>query len=165
MEKRRKLMDAWAAYCAKREMAAREQDGADQGIERLIDEQNCTIFGAFCVRPLSFINADADGSYHVRTTRYTRQWLRPTKLREYCGSDQFVPDVRDAEYQLYWAVVDGNIRARHGGRLLTPEEAHALREKSWSSVEGDLYALPSDLELSVKDAKHIWREVARAARR
>jgi hypothetical protein len=91
--------------------------------------------------------------------RYTRQWLRPMKLRE-SYIDQFVSDVRDAEYQLYWAVVDGNIRARHGGRLLTPEEAYALREKSWSSVEGDLYALPPDIELSVEDAKHIWMEVA-----
>jgi hypothetical protein len=91
--------------------------------------------------------------------RYTRQWLRPMKLRE-SYVDQFVSDVREAEYQLFWAVVDGNIRARHGGRLLTPEEAYALREKSWSSVEGDLYALPPDIELSVEDAKHIWMEVA-----
>jgi hypothetical protein len=81
------------------------------------------------------------------------------KLREYYV-DQFVTDVRDAEYQLFWAVVDGNIRARHGGRLLAPEEAYALRNKSWSSVEGDLYALPPDLELSVEDAKRIWMEVA-----
>jgi hypothetical protein len=81
------------------------------------------------------------------------------KLREYYV-DQFVSNVKDAEYQLYWAVVDGNIRARHGGRLLTPEEVYALRNKSWSSVEGDLYALPPDLELSVEDAKHIWMEVA-----
>jgi hypothetical protein len=81
------------------------------------------------------------------------------KLREYYV-DQFVTNVRDAEYQLYWAVVDGNIRARHSGRLLTPEEVYALRNKNWSSVEGDLYALPPDLELSVEDAKHIWMEVA-----
>jgi hypothetical protein len=94
-----------------------------------------------------------------RTNRYTRQWLRPMKLREYYV-DQFVTDVRDAEYQLYWAVVDGNIRARHGGRLLTIEERYALRNTSWSSVKGDLYALPPDLELSVEDAKHIWMEVA-----
>jgi hypothetical protein len=94
-----------------------------------------------------------------RTKRYTRQWLRPMKLREYYV-DQFVSNVRDAEYQLYWAVVDGSIRARHSGRLLTLEEAYALRNKSWSPVEGDLYALPPDLELSVEDAKHIWMEVA-----
>jgi hypothetical protein len=91
--------------------------------------------------------------------RYTRQWLRPMKLREYYV-DLFVPNVRDAEHQLYWAVVEGNIRARHSGHLLTPEEAYALREKRWSLVEGDLYALPPDLELSVEDAKRIWMEVA-----
>jgi hypothetical protein len=78
------------------------------------------------------------------------------KLREYYV-DQFVSNVRDAEHQLYWAVVEGNIRARHSGRLLTPEEAYALREKRWSPV--DLYALPPDLELSVEDAKRIWMEV------
>ena len=92
-------------------------------------------------------------------SRYKRQWLSPMKLREYYVN-QFVPNVRDAEYQLFWAVVNGDIRARHSGRLLTPEEASALCKKSWSSVEGDIYALPPDLELSVEDAKHIWMEVA-----
>jgi hypothetical protein len=86
---------------------------------------------------------------------YTRQWLRPMKLREYCV-DPFVRDVRDAAYQLYWAVVDGNIRARHKGRLLTREEAYALREKRWGTVEGDFYELPPDIELSVQDAEQIW---------
>jgi hypothetical protein len=92
-------------------------------------------------------------------SRYKRQWLSPMKLREYYVN-QFVPNVRDAEYQLFWAVVNGDIRARHSRRLLTPEEAYALCKKSWSSVEGDIYALPPDLELSVEDAEHIWMEVA-----
>jgi hypothetical protein len=91
-------------------------------------------------------------------SRYKRQWLSPMKLREYYVN-QFVPNVRDAEYQLFWAVVNRDIRARHSGRLLTPEEANALCKKSWSSVEGDIYALPPDLELSVEDAEHIWMEV------
>jgi hypothetical protein len=86
---------------------------------------------------------------------YKRQWLRPLKLREYCV-DPFVRDVRNAEYQLYWAVVEGNIRAKHNGKTLTPEEAYALREKRWSNAEGDLYQLPADIELSVEDAEHIW---------
>jgi hypothetical protein len=86
---------------------------------------------------------------------YKRQWLRPLKLREYYV-DPFVPDVRNAEYQLYWAVVEGNIRAKHKGKILTREEADALREKRWSNAEGDLYQLPADIELSVEDAEHIW---------
>ena len=86
---------------------------------------------------------------------YKRQWLRPLKLREYYV-DPFVPDVRSAEYQLYWAVVEGNIRAKHKGKTLTREEAHTLREKRWSNAEGDFYQLPADIELSVEDAEHIW---------
>jgi hypothetical protein len=77
------------------------------------------------------------------------------KLREYYV-DPFVRDVRDAEYQLYWAVVEGNIRARHKWRELTREEADALREKRWSDLEDDHYALPPDIQLSVEDAERIW---------
>jgi hypothetical protein len=86
---------------------------------------------------------------------YKRQWLRPLKLREYYV-DPFVRDVRDAEYQLYWAVVEGNIRARHKGKTMTREEAYMLREKRWSDAEGGSYQLPADIELSVEDAERIW---------
>jgi hypothetical protein len=86
---------------------------------------------------------------------YTRHWLRPSKLREYYV-DPYVRGVRDAEYQLYWAVVEGNVRARLNGRLLTSKETHALRDKRWSDAEDDIYALPPDIELSVEDAKRIW---------
>jgi hypothetical protein len=84
---------------------------------------------------------------------YTRQWLRPLKLREYYV-DWYVRDPRDAEHDLYWAVVDGAVRTRLEGRLLTSEEAYALRKKRWSDAEE--YALPADLELSVADAKRFW---------
>jgi hypothetical protein len=95
------------------------------------------------------------GDGGIMTNRYARQWLRPLKLREYY-IDPFVPDVRDAEYQLYWSVVEGNVRARHKGRLLTQDEAYALREKHWSDAEDDPYALPFDIELSVEDAERVW---------
>src|SRR5262249_26537547 len=94
-----------------------------------------------------FCRGGGDGG--IMTTRYTRQWLRPLKLREYYV-DPFVPDVRDAEYQLYWAVVEGNIRARHKGKTMTREEAYMLREKRWSDAEGVSYQLPADIELSVE---------------
>jgi len=85
---------------------------------------------------------------------YTRRWLRPLKLREYYV-DPFVPHVRDADYQLYWAVMDGSIRARLKGRTLTKKEAGKLRESRWGD-EGDDHALPPDIDLSVEDAKLIW---------
>jgi hypothetical protein len=88
--------------------------------------------------------------------RYRRQWLRPLKLREYYV-DPFVPDVPRAEYELYWAVVEGAIRARHKGQELTLEEAYALREKRWSDGKDDHHALPPDLELSVVDAERIGK--------
>jgi len=103
---------------------------------------------------------------------HKRQWLRPLKLREYYV-DAYVPNLRDAQHQLYWAVVDGKLRARHKGRILTSEEANALHVseflggrvfKRWSDCPTELYALPADIELSVEDAERIWGDLSLMAR-
>jgi len=67
-----------------------------------------------------------------------------------------VDGIQDARYQVYWAVVDGRMRARLGGRVLSPEEVFRLRESQWSGEGEDRYALPADIELSVEDALTIW---------
>lgn len=80
------------------------------------------------------------------------EWLRPMKLRENYA-DYLVSAKDDPEYQIYRAVLDGAIRARHNGRILTKQETSALGEKRWSNTEGDYF--PPDIELSVEDAKRV----------
>jgi hypothetical protein len=88
---------------------------------------------------------------------YRRQWLRPPKLREYyVDGCPDVDGIQDARYQVYWAVVDGRMRARLGGRVLSPEEVFRLRDSQWSGEGEDRHALPADIELSVEDALTIW---------
>jgi hypothetical protein len=82
------------------------------------------------------------------------EWAHPVKLRENYP-DYLVSAKDDPEYQIYRAVLDGAIRVRHNGRILTKQEAGALGEKRWSDAEGDYYALPPDIELSVEDAKRV----------
>jgi hypothetical protein len=65
-----------------------------------------------------------------------------------------VDSVEDGWYQLYWAVCDGNVRARYKGRIFSSQEAYKLRETKWG---GDCFDLPPDIELSVDDALAIWR--------
>jgi hypothetical protein len=86
---------------------------------------------------------------------HKRRWLRPSKLREY-----YIPiqNVGTAAYQLYWAVIDGDLRVRRNGRILTKQEAYALSERRWSDEECDTYALPADIDLSVEDAERIWSQ-------
>jgi hypothetical protein len=82
-------------------------------------------------------------------------WVSPSVLCEYYV-EHIVQSKEDAEYQVYVAVTDGLIRAKKNDRILTREEAAALGETSCSAAEGDFYALPSDLELSVQDARTLF---------
>jgi hypothetical protein len=82
-------------------------------------------------------------------------WVSPRELCEYY-IEHVVQSKDDAEYQLYVAVTDGLIRAKHNDRILTREEAAALGDSPWSNAEGDFYALPPDLEVSVDDAKNLF---------
>ena len=78
--------------------------------------------------------------------RAGRRWLRQLKIEEYF-MDHFFDHPNDTSYNLYWAVIEGRIRCRHNGRVLTAEEADSLRSKDW----GHRWALPSDIEISVND--------------
>ena len=88
---------------------------------------------------------------------YKRQWLRPSKLHDYVvGWAPSIRTVKDAEYQLYWAVIEGRVRARHKGKNLDADMLERLRARKWSDDPNDLYGLPPDIELSVEDAEEIW---------
>ena len=89
---------------------------------------------------------------------YKRQWLRPLKLLEHVI--EWAPSVRgveDAEYQLYWAVIEGNVRARLEGKDLDAATRERLRTTRWSDDPNEHWELPADIELSVEDAERIWR--------
>jgi hypothetical protein len=82
----------------------------------------------------------------VAMVRAGRRWLRQLKIEEYF-MDHLFDHPNDTSCNLYWAVIEGRIRCRHNGRVLTAEEAASLRNKNW----GHRWALPSDIEISVDD--------------
>jgi hypothetical protein len=59
---------------------------------------------------------------------------------------------RDAEFQLYMAVIEGEVEARLRGVLIVPPELRARL----AALNNPPYTLPPDLELSVADIERIW---------
>ena len=93
-------------------------------------------------------------------------WLRPAELIKFCVNDLGMP-VGEARGRLYWAVVDGEVRAARAGKYLTVDEIKALVElipnnpKSRQAfgqklLNGEV-GLPSDIDLLVTDADRLWR--------
>jgi hypothetical protein len=58
----------------------------------------------------------------------------------------------DAQERLYLAVIKGEVRARHNGRLLGPKLLKRVEELE----QDEPFTLPPDLELSVKDVRRQW---------
>jgi len=78
------------------------------------------------------------------------EWLRPLKILEYCVEHWF-GDVAEAERQLFQAVIRGEVRARHAGKVLGPEQ---LRQIPKMEVDAsNPFVLSPDVELSVEDAE------------
>jgi len=87
---------------------------------------------------------------------YRRNWLRPLKILEtYVRGAPGDRRIEDAKHQLYHAVIDGEVRARHKGRVLDAEALHEIRTQKHGD---EAYDLPSDIELSVVDAEAVWPE-------
>jgi hypothetical protein len=87
------------------------------------------------------------------------KWLSPRKMIDYYVG-YLVPPTEDAEFHLYQAVIDGTVRVRCAGQLLTKAETAAFANKRWSPREGDFYALPPDIGISVSDVERVlgnWR--------
>jgi hypothetical protein len=95
------------------------------------------------------------GGRWTNVAGYTRKWIRPSKLYDYYVRP-FADNSQAAQYELYWAVVEGKVRARCRGLILTPKDLYRLRQKRWSDTDPN--ALPPNIELSVEDAVQIWRE-------
>ena len=81
------------------------------------------------------------------------EWLSPMKLREYYVDHAF-DDVREAEKQLFLAVITREVRARRKGRMFGPEWLKQLARLKVD--DANPFALPPDIELSVEDAKRKW---------
>jgi len=81
------------------------------------------------------------------------EWLSPRKLLEYYV-DPAVRDVREAQKQMFLAVVSGEVRARSKGLVLGPEWLKQIAKIKFD--DHDRLALPPDLELSVEDARRKW---------
>ncbi len=80
-------------------------------------------------------------------------WMSPRETRQYY-LDRVIADPRQAEKQLYRAVIKREVRARLNGRLLGPEW---LKQLERLTVDPDRpFALPPDIELSVEDVKRKW---------
>jgi hypothetical protein len=75
-------------------------------------------------------------------------WLSPLKLRHYYVEPLAV-DAQDAQTRLYLAVVTGQVRARSKGRTLSLKQIALMRGINPSGM-------PSDIELSVVDARRKW---------
>jgi hypothetical protein len=84
---------------------------------------------------------------------YQKKWLRAGKVMEnYICGGPWANSYGDGEYQLYHAVMDGEIRARINGKAFN--DFNELRKTKWSP--DSLYALPFDLELNLEDVRRIW---------
>lgn len=92
--------------------------------------------------------------------RPRRRWLPAPELLEYCTKHLHMP-VEDARTELYWAVTDGHFRAWRNGKVLSLEEARALRDPRPVTVvrrelgRGEV-ALPDDILVRVEDAERAW---------
>ncbi|MGB0906958.1 MAG: hypothetical protein ACPGVT_05645 [Maricaulaceae bacterium] len=86
-------------------------------------------------------------------TGYKKKWLRAGKVLEYyIMGGPWAKTSQDAEYQLYHAVFDGEVRVRHDGKSLN--DLSQMRGKSFS--DDKLYVLPFDFELNIEDVERIW---------
>jgi hypothetical protein len=90
--------------------------------------------------------------------RQRPRWASPTKLQEYYADYLFPDKHDDPQHEVYKAVLSGAVRVRHEGRILSCEEVAAICKKQWSYAEGDYYALPADIGLSVVDALRVWAD-------
>jgi hypothetical protein len=80
------------------------------------------------------------------------KWLSPRKTVDYFV-DWLIPKSEDSEYHLYKLVTNGTVRVKCDGRLLTKSQAADLAGKKWSPSEGDFWALPPDISISIDDVK------------
>jgi hypothetical protein len=81
------------------------------------------------------------------------EWLRPFKVLEHYV-DPYFGTMEVAEQQLYSAVIRSDVRARHRGGVLGPEQLKQISEMKRRSA----FELPADIELSTEDVERVLGE-------
>ncbi len=76
------------------------------------------------------------------------KWLPAPKLCKYYV-EPAVGDAQEAQRVLYLAVITGQVRARSKGRVLRLNQIASMEEIN-------PFGLPSDIELSIEDARQKW---------
>jgi hypothetical protein len=76
------------------------------------------------------------------------EWLPAPKVREYYV-DPAVGDTQEAQRALYLAVATGQVRARSKGRVLRLNQIASMEQIN-------PFGMPSDIELSIEDARRKW---------
>jgi hypothetical protein len=89
------------------------------------------------------------------------EWLRAGKVAEYYVP---FPDANEADRQLYFAVVRGEVRARQYGKaeILGPERLKEISKRRWDPHSD--FGLPADLELNVEDVQRAFAGTLQADR-
>ena len=84
---------------------------------------------------------------------YSRKWLRASKaLEHHVSGGPWANSWEDAEYQLYMAVVDGEVRSRVDLKEL--EDPSILIGQKFHDTNP--YCLPFDLEVNLDDVYRVW---------
>jgi hypothetical protein len=81
------------------------------------------------------------------------RWVSPRKLQQY-HVDPIIGDIGKAEKLLYFAVINGEVRARSQGKLFGPKLLQQIARMRFH--DDNPFALPPDIELSVDDARRKW---------
>lgn len=85
-------------------------------------------------------------------TGFRKKWMHAGRAIERILGGPWASSETDADYQLYNAVIEGEVRARINGKPFT--NFKKLKENTW--FEGNIWALPADLELNLDDIDRIW---------
>jgi hypothetical protein len=68
--------------------------------------------------------------------------------------DYHMPNMPDADRQIFNAVISGDVRARFKGKIFGPEWRKQLSK--FKPDESNPFALPPDIEISTEDARRKW---------
>jgi hypothetical protein len=83
------------------------------------------------------------------------KWMSPLKVRKYyVDHAKGIDTVEEAEKRLWLAVMGGTVRARRNGVIYGPKWLKQLAKITF--MEGEPFALPPDVELSVEDARRLF---------
>lgn len=88
----------------------------------------------------------------IEGSGFRNRWMRAGRAIERILGGPWDAGESNADYQLYHAVISGEVRARIDGVLFT--DFKYLKSRKWSN--DNIWALPADLELNLDDIDRIW---------